>query len=87
MATAQAVWVLYLDLYILDADGSLLDACLLAAAAALRDVRLPAVQLTEDGNVERTGGALGRARRPGQGGCCVWGRQRRPPVRCFWTVA
>jgi exosome complex RNA-binding protein Rrp42 (RNase PH superfamily) len=36
------VWVLYLDLYILNAAGSLLDAALLAALAALQDTALPA---------------------------------------------
>jgi exosome complex component RRP43 len=49
----QAVWVVYLDLYILNAAGSLLDAALLAAVAALQDTKLPAVHLTEEGNVER----------------------------------
>eukprot|EP00775_Hariotina_reticulata_P012502 gene12502-12637_t len=49
----QAVWVVYLDLYILNAAGSLLDAALLAAVAALQGTKLPAVHLTEEGNVER----------------------------------
>lgn len=55
IAEGQAVWVLYLDLYILNAAGSLLDASLLAAVAALQDTRLPAVHMTEEGNVERDG--------------------------------
>lgn len=55
IAEGQAVWVLYLDLYILNAAGSLLDTSMLAAVAALQDTRLPAVHMTEDGNVERDG--------------------------------
>ena len=42
---AGAAWKLFLDVYILDADGALLDACLLAAAAVLACVRLPAAQV------------------------------------------
>ncbi|KIZ01452.1 Exosome complex exonuclease RRP43 [Monoraphidium neglectum] len=53
ISPGAAVWVLYLDLYVLDAAGGLLDAALLAAAAALRDCRLPSVHLTDEGNVER----------------------------------
>lgn len=45
--------MLYLDLYILNAAGSLLDAALLAAVAALTDTALPVVHLTAEGNVER----------------------------------
>jgi exosome complex component RRP43 len=47
------VWVLYLDLYILNAAGCLLDTALLAALTALQDTHLPAVHLTAEGNVER----------------------------------
>lgn len=53
IAAGQAVWVLYLDLYILDDSGSLLDAALLASVAALLDTRIPAVHVTSEGNVER----------------------------------
>jgi exosome complex component RRP43 len=53
ISSGQAVWVLYLDVYILNACGSLLDGCLLAAVAALRNTNLPAVHLTDEGNVER----------------------------------
>ncbi len=49
----NAAWAAYLDLYILDADGALLDACLLAAASTLRSLRLPSVSLTDGGNVSR----------------------------------
>jgi exosome complex component RRP43 len=53
IAEGRAVWVLYLDLYILNAAGGLLDASLLAALAALQDTRLPIVHVTDEGNVER----------------------------------
>jgi exosome complex component RRP43 len=53
ISPGQAVWVAYLDLYILDACGSLMDACLLAAVAALLSTTLPAVHVTDEGNVER----------------------------------
>lgn len=44
--------MVYLDIIVLNADGSLLDVCLLAAWAALRSLRLPSVTLTAEGNVE-----------------------------------
>lgn len=47
----------YLDLYILDANGSLLDACLLAALGALLDLRIPEVSVTDAGNIERSAAA------------------------------
>jgi exosome complex component RRP43 len=53
ISEGQAVWVVYLDVYVLNACGSLLDGCLLAAVAALRSTHLPAVHLTDEGNVER----------------------------------
>ncbi|KAF8065512.1 EXOSC8 [Scenedesmus sp. PABB004] len=59
IAEGQAAWVVYLDLYVLNAAGSLLDACLLAAVAALRDTRLPAVHVTDEGNVERDAASPG----------------------------
>ena len=34
-------WMVCLDVYVLDSDGALLDACLLAAVAALLSLRLP----------------------------------------------
>ncbi|ABM80432.1 exosome complex protein Rrp42 [Hyperthermus butylicus] len=43
------VWRLYVDLYILNHDGNLFDASMLAAMAALMTTRLPAAVKTEDG--------------------------------------
>jgi exosome complex component RRP43 len=55
----RAAWAAYLDLVVLDAGGSVGDACALAAAAALGHLRLPRVRVTEEGNVEREGGGEG----------------------------
>ena len=51
----KAAWMVYLDIYILDADGSLLDAALLAALASLASLQLPPVSIREDGQVELAG--------------------------------
>ena len=51
IARGRAAWVAYLDLYVLDADGGLYDAALLAALAALSALRLPHVVVDEDGKV------------------------------------
>lgn len=40
----RSVWVAYCDVYVLDADGSLSDVCLLATLAALQALRLPALE-------------------------------------------
>ncbi len=45
----KAAWRARLDVYILDADGCLLDVTLLAAVAALRNTRLPPVRSTKEG--------------------------------------
>lgn len=47
----KAAWMAYLDVYCLDSDGSLLDAALLASVAALADLRIPDVSVTDDGKV------------------------------------
>ena len=47
----RAVWCVYLDIYLLDASGSLLDAALLAAIACLANMRLPPVTINEQGSV------------------------------------
>ena len=51
IARGRAAWVAYLDLYVLDADGGLFDAALLAALAALSALRLPHVNVDEHGKV------------------------------------
>ena len=52
IGSGRAVWVAYLDIYVLDADGCLLDVCLLAAAASLASLNaLPSVSVDESGKV------------------------------------
>ncbi|GAQ79983.1 exosome complex component RRP43 [Klebsormidium nitens] len=51
ISTGKAAWVAYLDIYCLDADGSLLDAALLAAVAAFADLTLPPVRVNPEGHV------------------------------------
>ncbi|XP_073439354.1 exosome complex component RRP43 isoform X2 [Dendrobates tinctorius] len=46
--SGKLAWVLYCDLICLDYDGNLLDACVCALVAALRNVQLPAVKISED---------------------------------------
>eukprot|EP00250_Pteridium_aquilinum_P009041 c18403_g1_i1 orf=496-1428(-) len=51
IAPGKAAWMAYLDIYCLDSDGSLLDAALLAATAALAHLKIPDVAITDDGKV------------------------------------
>ena len=69
----RAVWSCHCDLYVLEHDGNLTDAALLAMTRALRDVRLPRVEFAkpaadaaalavaggESGGGESGGGAAG----------------------------
>ena len=48
----RTAWRVQVACQVLHNDGNTDDACLLAAVAALRDCRLPSVQLTPDGTVE-----------------------------------
>ncbi|KAH9296109.1 hypothetical protein KI387_039697, partial [Taxus chinensis] len=47
----KAAWMAYLDIYCLDADGSLFDCALLSAIGAFANLQLPSVSVTEDGKV------------------------------------
>lgn len=47
-------WKLFLDIYVLDADGGIFDICLLAAVSALLALKLPSAEIDEDGKVSRT---------------------------------
>ena len=44
-------WKLFLDIYVLDADGAIFDVCLLAALAALLALKLPSAEINEDSKV------------------------------------
>ncbi|AEM39600.1 3' exoribonuclease [Pyrolobus fumarii 1A] len=45
----KAVWRIYVDIYVLNHDGNLLDASMLASMAALMATRVPAVRRTGEG--------------------------------------
>lgn len=49
-------WAVFLDIYVLNADGSLLDVCLLAAVSALLGLRLPHVEVNDQGQVNHAQG-------------------------------
>ncbi|GIL72003.1 hypothetical protein Vretimale_572 [Volvox reticuliferus] len=62
IAQGKAAWRASLDLYVLDADGCVLDVALLAALAALRNTCIPPVRTTREGHyVAVTGGQAGGA--------------------------
>lgn len=44
----EKVWILFIDLHILDYDGNLFDASVLGAVAALMDTKLPKVSIEDD---------------------------------------
>ena len=48
---SKVAWLAHLDIYILAADGAMLDAVLLAGVAALASLKLPHVPLTLQGMV------------------------------------
>ena len=50
VAEGEKVWNVIIDLYPINVDGHLFDACSLAAVAALKDAKFP--ELTEDGLVD-----------------------------------
>jgi len=48
----KKVWVVYVDIYVLDHDGNLVDASSIATLAALMNTSLPRVEVEEPGNVK-----------------------------------
>ncbi len=48
----EKVWIVWVDLYILDHDGNLFDASMLAAMAALKTASLPDYEEYETGEIE-----------------------------------
>ncbi|MCE4604682.1 MAG: exosome complex protein Rrp42 [Aeropyrum sp.] len=47
----EKVWVVWVDLYVIDHDGNLFDASMLATMAALLTARLPAYEESESGEI------------------------------------
>ena len=52
LISGKKVWILFIDIYVLDQDGNLFDACELAAVSALMNARIPETKIVtdEDGN-------------------------------------
>ncbi len=48
----EKVWIVWVDLYVIDHDGNLFDASMLAAMAALKTARLPDYEEYETGEIE-----------------------------------
>ncbi len=51
----EKVWVVWVDINVLDHDGNLFDASMLAAMAALLDAKIPQHEILEDGSVRIIG--------------------------------
>ncbi|XP_031378571.1 exosome complex component RRP43 isoform X2 [Punica granatum] len=51
LISGKAAWMVYLDIYCLDADGALFDAALLSAVAAFSHLRFPVVSLNDEGRL------------------------------------
>ncbi|KAK1278843.1 hypothetical protein QJS04_geneDACA023692 [Acorus gramineus] len=51
LISGKAAWMTYVDIYCLNADGSLFDAALFAAVAAFSHLEIPLVSLSEGGRV------------------------------------
>ncbi|CAA7012769.1 unnamed protein product [Microthlaspi erraticum] len=51
LVSGKAAWMSYLDIYCLDADGSLFDAALLSAVAAFSNLKIPVVALNDNGRI------------------------------------
>ncbi len=48
--SGKHVWVIFIDIYVLDQDGNLFDACEIAATAALMNTQLPDTKTVTDEN-------------------------------------
>lgn len=48
----KRVWVVYIDIYVLDHDGNLIDASSIATFAALMNTYLPKVEVEDSGNIK-----------------------------------
>ncbi|CAN8244942.1 unnamed protein product [Cochlearia groenlandica] len=54
LVSGKAAWMVYLDIYCLDADGALFDAALLSAVAAFSNLEIPVVTLNHNGKIVAT---------------------------------
>ncbi|XP_006660434.1 exosome complex component RRP43 [Oryza brachyantha] len=60
LISGKASWLAYLDVYCLNADGSLFDAALISAVAAFTHLEIPLVSVGDDGRVFTVGGNEGK---------------------------
>ncbi|XP_044468256.1 exosome complex component RRP43 isoform X2 [Mangifera indica] len=56
LVSGKAAWMVYLDIYCLDADGALFDAALLSAVAACSHLQIPVVSLDFEGKIVMASG-------------------------------
>ncbi|HDJ89672.1 MAG TPA: exosome complex protein Rrp42, partial [Thermoprotei archaeon] len=50
----KKVWIVYIDIYILNHDGNLFDASIMASVAALLTAKIPKVEITDENKVRLT---------------------------------
>ncbi|RLM69580.1 exosome complex component RRP43 [Panicum miliaceum] len=62
LISGKASWLAYLDIYCLNADGSLFDAALISAVAAFTHLEIPLVSVGDDGRVFTVGGNEGKTK-------------------------
>ncbi|MCK5185355.1 MAG: exosome complex protein Rrp42 [Candidatus Heimdallarchaeota archaeon] len=48
LISGKKVWILFIDIYVLDHDGNLFDACELAAISAIMNARIPETKIVTD---------------------------------------
>lgn len=54
----EKVWMVFVDIFVTDHDGNLFDACGLAAIAALKDAKMPAITDEDEIDHDRVEGGL-----------------------------
>jgi len=62
LISGKASWLAYLDIYCLNADGSLFDAALISAVASFTHLEIPLVSVGDDGRVFTVGGNEGKTK-------------------------
>ncbi|GJN28017.1 hypothetical protein PR202_gb16097 [Eleusine coracana subsp. coracana] len=62
LISGKASWLAYLDIYCLNADGSLFDAALFSSVAAFKHLEIPLVSVGDDGRVFTVGGIEGKTK-------------------------
>jgi exosome complex component RRP42 len=55
LVSGEKVYIVFVDLYVLNWDGNLIDACGLGALAALKEASIPGYKVSKDNKVSETG--------------------------------